>query len=187
MQHEVTRLLGEINSGNQAALEELMPLVYSELRKIAAGYFRFERPGHTLQPTAVVNEAFVRLVGQNAPWQNRAHFLGVAATLMRRVLLDYAKAKKAERRGGGHARRVELEDSLAVSENKVLEVLAVDECLKHLAELDPQQARVVELRFFGGLSVEETAQVMGVSEPTVKRYWNSARAFLMREIQRERQ
>jgi len=181
---EVTRLLGELNRGNQAALDQLIPLIYKELRRIAAGYFERESVGHTLQPTAVVHEAFVRMAGQHVQWQNRAHFLGVAATMMRRVLLDYAKAKQANRRGGEKRQRVELVDSLAVTGNKVVELIAIDECLEKLAALDAQQARVVELRFFGGLSVEETSEVMGISAPTVKRYWSSARAFLLRGIRR---
>jgi len=179
---QVTRLLGEINNGNQNALESLMPLVYDELRRIATRHLGRERADHTLQPTALVHEAFLRLVDQRTPhWQNRLHFLSVAATMMRRVLIDHAKARHRERRGGNQV-RVVLEDNLASTDNRVLEVLAIDEALEKLAALDAQQARVVELRFFGGLSVEEAAQVMGVSTPTVKRYANAARAFLHREM-----
>lgn len=179
---QVTRLLGEINNGNQQALESLMPLVYDELRRIASRHLGRERSDHTLQPTALVHEAFLRLVDQRTPhWQNRIHFLSVAATMMRRVLIDHAKARHRERRGGNQV-RVVLEDNVASTDNRVLEVLAIDEALEKLTALDPQQARVVELRFFGGLSVEEAAQVMGVSTPTIKRYANAARAFLHREM-----
>lgn len=183
---QVTRLLVELNNGNHAAIESLMPLVYDELRRIAARHLNRERPDHTLQPTALVHEAYMRLVDQRSPhWQNRLHFMSVAATMMRRVLIDHAKARHRVRRGGANQQRVLLEDNLAGTDNRVLEVLAIDEALDKLAALDAQQARVVELRFFGGLSVEETAQVMGVSTPTVKRYANSARAFLHREMRRE--
>ena len=183
---QVTRLLVELNNGNHAAIESLMPLVYDELRRIAARHLNRERPDHTLQPTALVHEAYMRLVDQRSPhWQNRLHFMSVAATMMRRVLIDHAKARHRVRRGGANQQRVLLEDNLAGTDNRVLEVLAIDEALDKLAALDAQQARVVELRFFGGLSVEETAQVMGVSTPTVKRYANSARAFLHREMRRD--
>ncbi|MBN8728946.1 MAG: sigma-70 family RNA polymerase sigma factor [Acidobacteria bacterium] len=183
---QVTRLLVELNNGNQGAIESLMPLVYDELRRIAARHLNRERPDHTLQPTALVHEAYMRLVDQRSPhWQNRLHFMSVAATMMRRVLIDHAKARHRVRRGGANQQRVLLEDNLAGTDNRVLEVLAIDEALDKLAALDAQQARVVELRFFGGLSVEETAQVMGVSTPTVKRYANSARAFLHREMRRD--
>lgn len=183
---QVTRLLVELNNGNHAAIESLMPLVYDELRRIAARHLNRERPDHTLQPTALVHEAYMRLVDQRSPhWQNRLHFMSVAATMMRRVLIDHAKARHRVRRGGANQQRVLLEDNIAGTDNRVLEVLAIDEALDKLAALDAQQARVVELRFFGGLSVEETAQVMGVSTPTVKRYANSARAFLHREMRRE--
>jgi RNA polymerase sigma factor (TIGR02999 family) len=182
---QVTRLLVELNNGNHAAIESLMPLVYDELRRIAARHLNRERLDHTLQPTALVHEAYMRLVDQRTPhWQNRLHFMSVAATMMRRVLIDHAKARHRVRRGGNQ-QRVLLEDNLAGTDNRVLEVLAIDEALEKLAALDAQQARVVELRFFGGLSVEETAQVMGVSTPTVKRYANSARAFLHREMKRD--
>jgi len=178
---EVTQLLAELNTGDRSAVERLMPLVYGELRRIAAGYFARERGDHTLQPTAVVHEAFLRLVDQQVEWQNRAHFLSVAATMMRRVLLDYAKAKQADRRGGG-AHKVELEEFMAVTEDRLADVLAIDEALERLGALDKDQARVVELRFFGGLSVEESAEAMHLSPATVKRHWNSARAWLHREL-----
>jgi RNA polymerase sigma factor (TIGR02999 family) len=189
--HQVTRLLGEINAGNQAAIEELMPLVYDELRRIASRQLSHERRDHTLQPTALVHEAYLRLVDQHSPqWQNRLHFLSVAATIMRRVLIDHAKAKHRQRRGGPNQQKIWIEDlnegagskAGPTEEARLVEVLAIDRALDQLAELDPVQARVVELRFFGGLSVEETAEVLKVSTPTVKRYTNSARAFLHRAI-----
>lgn len=180
----VTAILAELNRGQANAAEQLLPLLYSELRRMAAGQFARERPNHTLQPTALVHEAYLRLVDQqHVHWESKAHFLALAATMMRRILLDHARAHNAERRGAG-ARQVTLEDTMAVGESKALEMLQVDEALDRLAALDPQQARVVELRFFGGLSVEESAHVMKLSEPTIKRYWKSARAFLHRELTR---
>lgn len=159
-----------------------MPLVYGELKEIAGRYFRRENAGHTLQPTAVVHEAFCRLIQQTGVnYESRAHFLAMAATMMRRVLVDHARIVRAQRRGGG-ADAVLLEDSMALSEDKTVDMLIVDEALVELAKLDPEQARIVELRFFGGLSVEETAEVTKVSPATVKRYWRSARAFLVRRL-----
>jgi RNA polymerase sigma factor (TIGR02999 family) len=180
----VTQLLCELGSGNQKAMDDLMPLVYDELRRIARRQLSRERGDHTLQPTALVHEAFLRLVDQDAQhWQNRLHFLNVASTMMRRVLIDHAKARLRDKRGGQQL-RVTLDDSVATAEARVLEVLAMDEALTKLAEMDPQQGRVVELRFFGGLSVEEAAEVMQISTATVKRYSNSARAWLYREMAR---
>ena len=185
-QHEVTRLLGAWRHGDPAALDQLMPLVYGELKEIAARYFRRETPGHTLQPTAVVHEAFFRLMQQDGvEWQSRAHFMAVAAMMMRRVLIDYAKVSHAQRRGGG-VEAVLLEDSMALSEDKTIDTLIVDEALAELEVLDPEQAKVVELRFFGGLSVEETAEVTKLSTATVKRYWRSARAFLLQRLSANR-
>ena len=181
-QHQVTRLLGEWRHGDASALDQLMPLVYGELKEIAGRYFRRENAGHTLQPTAVVHEAFCRLIQQTSVnYESRAHFLAMAATMMRRVLIDHAKIAHAQRRGGG-ADTVLLDDSMALSENKTVDMLIVDEALVELAKLDPEQARIVELRFFGGLSVEETAEVTKVSPATVKRYWRSARAFFIRRL-----
>jgi RNA polymerase sigma factor (TIGR02999 family) len=182
-QAQVTVLLSKINSGDKQALDELMPLVYDELRRIASRHLQRERTDHTLQPTALVHEAFLRMVGQReAHWQNRLHFLNVAATVMRHVLIDHARARSRDRRGGDK-QRVMLEDNIAATDARALEVLAIDEALNQLAKLDPQQARVVELRFFGGLSVEETAEVMKLSPATIKRYCNSARAFLHQALQ----
>src|SRR5215471_12732326 len=177
---EVTRLLGEIGQGHKEAVNQLLPLVYDELHKLARAYFRRERGEHTLQPTALVHEAYLKLVDQRAPLENRGHFLAVAATQMRRILLDYARKHKAARRGGGQ--KVVLEDTMAVASEQQLDMIALDVALRRLSELDPNQAQIVELRFFGGLSVEETAAVMNISTATVKRAWSSARAYLHREI-----
>src|ERR1035437_1802908 len=178
---EVTRLLGEVGNGNKAAMNQLLPLVYDELHRLARSYFRRERGEHTLQPTALVHEAYIRMVDQKSPMDSRGHFLAVAATQMRRILLDYARKHRAERRGGG-GQKVMLEDTMAIAEQRPLDMIALDTALTQLAAMDPTQAQLVELRFFGGLSVEETAAVMGVSPATIKRSWSSARAFLHREM-----
>jgi RNA polymerase sigma-70 factor (ECF subfamily) len=178
---EVTRLLGEIGRGQKDAMNQLMPLVYDELHRLARSYFRRERGEHTLQPTALVHEAYLRLVDQHSPMEGRGHFLALAATQMRRILLDYARKHGAVRRGGD-GQKVMLEDTMAVSEQRPVDMIALDTALRKLAGLDPKQAHLVELRFFGGLSVEETAEVLGISPATVKRNWSSARAFLHREI-----
>ncbi len=177
---EITRLLGEIGQGQKDAVNQLLPLVYDELHKLARGYFRRERGEHTLQPTALVHEAYLKLVDQRAPVENRGHFLALAATQMRRILLDYARKHHAARRGSGN--KVTLEDTMAIATDQDLDMIGLDLALQKLAALDPDQSRMVELRFFGGLTVEETAQVMGTSPATVKRSWSSARAFLHREI-----
>jgi RNA polymerase sigma factor (TIGR02999 family) len=177
----VTALLTQWRAGDAAALEALIPLLYGELHRIAHRHLRSERPGHTLQSTALVNEAYLRLVSQGAGQiDNRAHFLGVAAHLMRQILVDYARAQHAAKRDGG--RRVELEEGLHPLQTADVDVLALDEALQALAQLDPEQARIVEMRFFGGLSVEDTATALGVSPATVKREWASARAWLSREL-----
>jgi RNA polymerase sigma-70 factor (ECF subfamily) len=178
---EVTRLLGQIGRGQKEAVNALLPLVYDELHRLAQSYFRRERTEHTLQPTALVHEAYIRLVDQHAPLESRNHFMAVAATQMRRVLLDYARKHRAARRGG-HDQKVLLEDTMAVYEQHPVDVILLDAALDKLASLDESQAQLVELRFFAGLSVDETADVMGVSPATVKRSWSSARAFLHREI-----
>lgn len=179
---EITRLLVEIKGGNRRAQSELMPLVYAELRRLARGYMRGERPDHTLQATALVHEAYLKLVEEPAiDWQGRAHFFAVAAQLMRRILVDHARAHQAAKRGGlDH--KISLEEELIFSEAKSAELLALDEALVRLAEQDPRQARIVELRFFGGLSIEEIAEVLQISPRTVKRDWNMARAWLYEEI-----
>jgi len=181
-QHEVTRLLIRLTEGDNAALDALLPAVYDELRRLAANYLRRERVGHTLQPTALVHEAYLRLVDQTrVEWQNRAHFFGVAAQMMRRILVDHARGQQAEKRGGD-VQKISLDENIDVSALRASELVALDEALERLAELDPQKSRLVELRFFGGLSVEETAEVMGVSAPTVKRHWRLAKAWLYGEV-----
>jgi RNA polymerase sigma factor (TIGR02999 family) len=177
----VTELLQEISGGSRAAADELMPLVYQELKRIAGGQLRAERPGHTLQATALVHEAWLKLADQNSSWQNRAHFLGIAAQVMRRILLDYAKSRQRVKRGGG-IHKTSLDEALVVAEDRASDLVQIDEALTRLEQLDARQARVVEMRFFGGLSVEETAAAMGISAPTVKREWAMARAWLYREL-----
>jgi RNA polymerase sigma factor (TIGR02999 family) len=178
---KVTRLLGEIGRGRSEAVNDLLPLVYDELHRLARSYFRRERGEHTLQPTALVHEAYIRLVDQRAPLESRGHFMAVAATQMRRVLLDYARKHRAARRGG-EDQKVMLEDTMVISEQRPVDIILLNTALDKLGALDARQAQLVELRFFGGLSVEETAEVMGISPATVKRDWSSARAFLHREI-----
>lgn len=178
----VTQLLHELTGGNRAVVDELTPLIYQELKRIAGGHLRNERPGHTLQATALVHEAYIKLIDQrSASWQGRAHFFGIASQIMRRILLDYAKAKHREKRGGG-ARKTSFDEALVVAEERTSDLIQIDEALTRLEALDPRQAKVVELRFFGGLSVEETAEALGVSAPTVKREWAMARAWLHREL-----
>ena len=179
---DITQLLSRWSAGDRGALDHLVPAVYAELRRMAGRYLRRERPHHTLQPTALVHEAFVKLVDQRAvQWQNRAHFFGVAAQLMRRILVDHARERAADKRGGGF-HRVPLDDALAVSASSQIDVLAVDDALNRLAAIDPDQVRLVELRFFGGLTIEETAEVLGWSSGSVKREWTVAKAWLQREI-----
>jgi RNA polymerase sigma factor (TIGR02999 family) len=180
---EVTLLLKELKLGNKDALGRLIPLVYRELRLRAAQYLQAERTGHTLQPTALVHELYVRLVQQDrADWKDRAHFLAVAAKLMRRILVDYARARAAAKRDG-MATRIEIAGfELSGEAPRTEEILAVDEALDRLAELDPQQTRVVELRYFAGLTVEETAEAVGISPRTVKRDWAMASAWLRSEL-----
>ncbi len=161
-----------------------MPLVYDELRRLAHHYLQRERPGHTLQSTALVHEAYARLVDRNFPeWQNRAHFFGVAAQLMRQILVDYARSHRAAKRGGGVC-KLPLQDADLPASIGDVDVIALDDALRSLAKLDPQQCRVVELRFFAGLSIEDTSEVLGVSPSTVKRDWNTARVWLYRELDR---
>jgi RNA polymerase sigma factor (TIGR02999 family) len=179
---DVTRLLADWSKGDRRALDELLPLVYEELRHLANAYLRRERDGHTLQSTALVHEAFLRLVNQrDVQWHGRAHFFGIAAQMIRRILVDHARAQRAAKRGAG-AVRLELDEALAVSEQRDLDLIALDEALERLAMMDERQSRIVELRFFAGLSVDDTADVMGISTATVKREWSSARAWLFREI-----
>jgi len=180
--HEVTQLLIDWSNGDRAALDKLLPVVEEELRRLAHRYMSRERAGHTLQTTALVNEAFVRLVNRrNVQWQNRAHFFGIAAQLMRTILVDHARSHASVKRGGG-AHKLELDEAMVVSRQKASEVLALDEALKQLALIDAQQSRIVELRFFGGLTVEETAEVLHLSPATIKREWSTAKAWLYREL-----
>ena len=178
---EVTQILKAMRSGDAKAVEDLFPLVYAELHRLARAYMRRERPDHTLQATALINEAYLRLVREEVDWNSRSHFIGVAANVMRRVLVDYARAHKANRRDGG-LKRVELHEDLAVYADQLKEVELIDEALTRLAELNPRQARVVELRYFGGLSVEEIAALLEIAPRSVKRDWSLARIWLFREL-----
>ncbi|WP_109486307.1 sigma-70 family RNA polymerase sigma factor [Occallatibacter savannae] len=181
---EVTELLVRWRSGDRQALDSLLPLVYDELRRIASRYLQNERPGHTLQSTALVNEAYVRMVAQELPeWQNRAHFFAVAAQLMRQILVDHARTRRASKRGGD-VPRVSLDEALGQALAPDVDMVALDDALKELAQMDPQQCRVVELKFFAGLSNDDAAEVLKVSPSTVKRDWASARAWLFRELDR---
>ena len=178
----VNKLLLNWGQGDQAAREALIPLVYDELRRLARRYLRRERPDHTLQSAALVNEAYLRLIRQDQPqWQNRAHFFGVAAQLMRHILVDHARNRTAAKRGAG-APRLTLDPEIALPQQRDVDLVALDDALNQLAAMDQQQSRVVELRFFGGLSIEETSVVLGVSPATVKREWATARAWLQREM-----
>jgi RNA polymerase sigma factor (TIGR02999 family) len=180
--HEVTQLLLAWSDGDKTALDKLTPLVYEELRRMAHRYMSRERPGHTMQTTALVNEAYLRLVNrENVHWQNRAHFFAIAAELMRSILVDHARSHAYQKRGGG-ARKIELDEAMVVSQERAAEVVALDDALKSLAGIDPQQSRVVELRFFGGLTIEETAEVLHLSPATIKREWSTAKAWLYREL-----
>jgi RNA polymerase sigma factor (TIGR02999 family) len=181
---DVTQLLKDWSGGNKAALDALAPIVYNELRRLAASHLRRERPDHTLQATALVHEAYLKLIDQrNVQWQNRAHFFGIAAQMIRRLLVDHARTVKAAKRGGGVA-ALALDEALGVAEKRDLEIESLDDALHALAEVDPQQARIVELRFFTGLSIEETAEALGISASTVKRDWVVAKAWLFRQLSR---
>lgn len=181
--HDVTKLLLEWSKGDRAAMEELLPLVYRELQKIAHRYLGRERSSNTLQTTALVHEAFLKLIDQTrVQWQNRAHFFGIAAQAMGRILVDHARQKLADKRGGG-GEKVELDEGLIdVSDEKASNLIELDAALKRLAEIDEQKSRMVELRYFGGLSIKETAEVLGVSIATVNRQWRLAKAWLYKEI-----
>ncbi len=181
-QEGVTQLLVDWSNGDPGALERLTPLVYGELKRLAARYMRRERSDHTLQCTALVHEAYLRLIDQRrVAWQNRAHFFGVAAQLIRRILVDHARGQHAAKRGAG-ARKLPLEDILETPRQRPLDLVALDDALETLARIDPQQSRVVELRFFAGLSIEETAEVLHISPATVKRDWTAAKAWLYRDL-----
>jgi RNA polymerase sigma factor (TIGR02999 family) len=179
---EVTQLLKESAQGDRAALDQLLPLVYNELRGIADRYLRRERADHTLQATALVHEAYLRLIDQrNVEWQNRAHFYGVAAQMMRRILVDHARAQQTAKRGSGGI-KVSLDDVLEISDEQMDSMIALDDALKSLEQIDPQKSRIVELRFFGGLSIEETAEALGIGTATVIRQWRMAKAWLYNEV-----
>ena len=185
--HDVTRLLKDWANGAQSALEDLTPLVYAELRRLAQGYLRSEAPGHTLQPTALVHEAFLRLHDRNAPdCQNRSQFYGLAAHLMRQILIDHARSRQAMKRGGP-AVHLSLEEALVVSPERDADLVALDDALDRLASIDPRKSQVVELRFFGGLEVQEIAEVLKVSEKTVRRDWQFAKAWLLHELSAEKE
>ena len=179
---DVTKLLRAWSDGDQAALERLTPLVHAELHRLARIFMARERPQHTLETGALVNEAFLRLVDwKNADWQNRAHFFAVSAKLMRRILVDFARSRESQKRGGG-AFAVTLDGAPALSPGRSADIIALDEAMERLAAIDERRSRIVELRFFGGLSVEETAHVLGISRGTVQRDWKLAKAWLYREI-----
>ena len=178
----ITQLLEAWSQGRRDALDRLVPLLYEDLRRLAAGYMRHESPGHSLQPTALVHEAYVRLIDQRqVHWRNRAHFFGVAAGLMRRILVDHARTRRADKRGGGWDRVTLVEDQVAGGAQEI-DLLALHEALERLAALDPRQERIVELRYFGGLTIEEAAEVVGISEATVVRDWTIAKAWLRADL-----
>ena len=179
--HQVTKLLKDWSDGDQSVPDQLMPLVYDELRRLAHQYMRREKPGHTLQTSALVHEAYVRLMDQNnIQWESRAHFFGIAARLMRQILVDQARRRNAKR--GGGAIRVSLNEATSVAHEQSATVVALDDALKSLEEIDPRKSRIVELRFFGGMSIEETAAVLRVSPGTVMREWTFIRAWLRKEM-----
>ena len=180
---EVTQLLVAYNNGDTQALDKLLPLVYDELRSLADHYLRRERSGHTLQATALVHEAYLRLVDQDTSWQNRAHFFGVAAQMMRRILVDHARRNLAAKRGSGGV-KLSVDETIDLSVERAADLVALDEALDALAEFDPRKSKLVELRYFAGLSIEETAKALGVSVPTVVRQWRTAKAWLYQQIKR---
>jgi len=179
---DITQLLNDWSDGDQAARDQLMSVVYDELHRLAHNYMKHESPGHTLQTSALVNEAFLRLIDQsNVKWRNRAHFFGIAAQMMRRILVDYARSRRYAKRGGG-AQEISLDEALTVSDERSSEVVALDEALTRFAGVDERKSQIVELRFFGGLSIEETAEVLAVSPGTIMRDWTLAKAWLRREL-----
>jgi RNA polymerase sigma factor (TIGR02999 family) len=182
---EINFLLDQYRDGNVEGFEKLMALVYDDLRKLAAWHLQSERPDHTLQPTALVHEVYLKLAAQNpVDWQNKAHFFALAAQVMRHILVDYARTRQREKRGGAQT-RVMLEDALAYISPSDPEMIALDDALNALAEKDPRKSRIVELRYFGGLNIEETAEALGISTTTVRREWTMAKAWLRREMRRE--
>jgi len=182
---EITQMLIELTGGNRDVVNQILPHIYDELRRLAGSYLRRERADHTLQPTALVHEAYMKLIDQKqVHWQNRAHFFGIAAQVMRRILMDHARKNTAEKRGGDADKLPLEEEILVVSHEKSADLIALDDALQALAEFDEQKAKIVELRYFGGLSIEETAEVMGVSVPTINRQWRMAKAWLHAELAR---
>ena len=182
-QQQITRLLQAWREGDGEALDALIPLVYDELRRLARRYMRGQKPGHTLQTTALVNEAYMRLVGSDqVRWQNRTHFFAVSAQVMRRILVDFARARNNLKRGGGPANRVTFDEAVELVPGRRTDLVALDDALRALADLNARQSQIVELRYFGGLTEEETAEVLGISERTVRREWALARAWLFREL-----
>jgi RNA polymerase sigma factor (TIGR02999 family) len=183
---QITQLLELWNQGDRDAMEKLVPLVYGELHRLARRYIAAERPGHTLQATALVNEAYLKLVdSENMTWEGRAHFFGVCAHVMRRILVDWARSRQAQKRGSD-ARKLELDDALVAAAQPGTDLVAVDDALKALADIDPRKSRIVELRFFGGMSVKETAEVLKISNETVHRDWRLAKSWLRRELRGDR-
>jgi RNA polymerase sigma factor (TIGR02999 family) len=180
--HDVTRLLARWQDGDEAALQQLLPIVHEELSRLARRQMAGERPGHTLQPTALVNEAYLRLVNlKQMQWQNRAHFFAMGARLMRRILVDFARSRGYQKRGGG-VKQVSFTEALDVAEEQPTDVVALNDALEALADVDERSSRVVELRFFGGLNIEETAEVLNVSRETIKRDWTFAKLWLLRHL-----
>ena len=180
---DITQLLIELTGGREDVVDQILPVVYDELRRLAGSYLRRERSDHTLQPTALVHEAYMKLIDQKqVRWQNRAHFFGIAAQVMRRILMDHARKHKADKRGGSAEKLPIDEEILVVSNEGSSQLLALDDALKTLAQMDPDKAKIVELRYFGGLSIEETAEVMGVSVPTINRHWKLAKAWLYGQL-----
>jgi RNA polymerase sigma-70 factor (ECF subfamily) len=183
--HDITDLLIQLSGGDRAAMDDLLPLIYDEMRRLASRYLRRERADHTLQPTALVHEAYLRLVDQTrANWQNRAHFIGVAAQIMRRLLVDHARERAADKRGH-NVRKLSLDENVAKAVERSAELIALDGALHELARMDELKARIVELRYFGGLSVEETAEILGVTPVTISRHWRAARTWLYGYMTRE--
>ena len=180
----ITRLLLDASAGKQGAVDALFPIVYSEMRRLSASYLRRERPGHTLQSTALVHEAYLRLIDQKVSWQSRAHFMGIAAQIMRRILLDHAKTKAAAKRGGGEI-ALELDESSIGGKARDVNLIALDDALRELEKIDPVRSRIVEMRFFGGLSNEESAEVLGISTASVQRQWAGARAWLFQAMNKQ--
>lgn len=179
----ITQLLQELRGGGRESLDEFLPVVYSELRRLAKSYLDRERDNHTLQPTALVHEAYLRLIGQKEiEWQNRAHFFGVSARLMREILIEYARGRNRQKRGGEHKTQIALDENISFGNQNELDVIAVDDALTKLEILDERQARIVEMKFFGGLTVEEIGEVLSISPATVKREWSTAKLLLYKML-----